>query len=409
MKAYNVLSVFNGYSGGHMALDVLDIKVDKYYSSEIDKYANIASNAMYPGIINMGNIEHWREWNIDFSKIDLFIGGSPCQGFSFAGKQLNFSDPRSKLFFVYVDILNYIRKLNPNIKFLLENVQMKKEYLRIISEYLGVFPVNINSNLVSAQNRNRWYWSNIKTRESGLFSELWTDIPQPIDRKIFLKHIIQDEKNIDEKYYLSEKMHKSLIEWTKRNKEKGNGFKAEIRGENEKSTALTTGAMKSSSTYIKLDKQLNKKTNQDKASCLTGGGNSGGNHSDMDIICINPKTNNKQTYQQDRIYSDEGKSVALCAEHADLKIRQKGRGFNKGGVFTYKSPTLTSNAWEQNNHISIDYKLRRLTPYECGKLQTVPENKLQIMLNCGVSDTQLYKMFGNGWTVDVIAHIFSFL
>ena len=202
MKKINVLSLFDGMSCGQMALSKHN--VNKYYASEIDKYAIQQTQHNFPNTIQLGSIENWKSWDINFSSIDLILAGSPCQGFSFAGKQLNFNDPRSALFFVFVDILNHIKKLNPDVKFLLENVNMKKEYLRIMSEYVGVFPVNINSNLVSAQNRNRWYWSNIKTKEVGLFSETHTDIPQPKDRNIFLRDILQPENEIKEKYYLSE-------------------------------------------------------------------------------------------------------------------------------------------------------------------------------------------------------------
>ncbi len=93
----------------------------------------------------------------------------------------------------------------------------------------------------------------------------------------------------------------------------------------------------------------------------------------------------------------------------DNLILQKGRGFNKGGIHETKTPTLTSNSWEQNNYIQQNYKLRRLTPRECGKLQTFTDAELDVLLNAGISDTQLYKMFGNGWTIDVIAHMLSFL
>lgn len=176
MKPINVLSGFNGMGCIWYALDRNNIKVNKRYSVEIDKHANRANNSAYPDTIQLGDITKIKAKNLE--KIDLFVGGSPCQGFSFAGKQLAFDDPRSKLFFEYVRLWNEIKVINPNAKFLLENVQMKKNELRIISEYMGVFPVNINSNLVSAQNRNRWYWTNIKTKKVGLFDEIYTDIPQ---------------------------------------------------------------------------------------------------------------------------------------------------------------------------------------------------------------------------------------
>ena len=177
-KGLNVLSLFDGISCGQVALERAGIKVDKYYASEIDKYAIQVTQKNYPNTIQLGDITKWKEWDLDWSSIDLVMGGSPCQGFSNAGKGLNFEDPRSKLFFVFVDILNYIKELNPNVKFLLENVKMKKEWQDIITGYMGVEPILINSALVSAQNRTRLYWTNIGTME------------QPKDKNILLDDIL---------------------------------------------------------------------------------------------------------------------------------------------------------------------------------------------------------------------------
>jgi len=132
----NVLSLFDGMSCGQIALERAGVKAGNYYASELDKYAIKVTQANYPDTVQLGDVTKWRDWGIDWSSIDLLIGGSPCQGFSFAGKQLAFDDPRSKLFFVYVDILSHIRSVNPNVKFMLENVRMKKEYLDIITESL---------------------------------------------------------------------------------------------------------------------------------------------------------------------------------------------------------------------------------------------------------------------------------
>lgn len=129
----NILSLFDGMSCGRIAAERAGLKVDKYYASEVDKHAIKVSQANWPDIVHLGDVTKWREWQIDWAGIDLLIGGSPCQGFSFAGKQLAFDDPRSALFFVYVDILNHIRSLNPEVKFMLENVKMKKEHLSVIS------------------------------------------------------------------------------------------------------------------------------------------------------------------------------------------------------------------------------------------------------------------------------------
>lgn len=166
-----VLSLFDGISCGKVALDRAGIKVKNYYASEIDEYAMQVSKNNHPNIIHLGDVNAWRNWNIDWSQIDLLIGGSPCQGFSFAGKLLNFNDERSKLFFVYVDILNHIKSVNPNVKFLLENVKMKADYQNVISGYLGVEPMRINSALVSAARRDRLYWVNF-------------DVDMPEDRGI---------------------------------------------------------------------------------------------------------------------------------------------------------------------------------------------------------------------------------
>ena len=172
----NVLSLFDGMSCGRIALDRLGIKVDNYYASEIDKYAMKVSEANYPDIIQVGDVTELDTSTLP--NIDLIMGGSPCQGFSFAGKQLAFDDPRSALFFEFV---RCVKELKPKY-FLLENVRMKKEYLDIISEHMGVEPIMINSALVSAQNRVRYYWTNIP------------GVEQPEQRGIVLRDILENKK-----------------------------------------------------------------------------------------------------------------------------------------------------------------------------------------------------------------------
>lgn len=154
-----VLSLFDGISCGRLALERAGIEVDAYYASEIDASAERISQKNWPDIIRLGDINGWKEWELP--KIDLVIGGSPCQGFSRNGHCLNFEDPRSKLFFVYVEIWKYLKEKNPEIKFFLENVEMKKEWREVITEYMGQQPVLLNSKLVSAQSRPRMYWSDI--------------------------------------------------------------------------------------------------------------------------------------------------------------------------------------------------------------------------------------------------------
>lgn len=384
-----VLSLFDGMSCGQIALKQLGIIPEVYYASEIDKHAIKQTQLNFPDTVQLGDVTKWKEWDIDWKLIDLVLAGSPCQGFSFAGKQLAFDDSRSKLFFVFIDILNHIRSLNPDVLFLLENVNMKKSHMRIISEYCGVFPVNINSNLVSAQNRDRWYWTNIRTKQVGLFGEVYSDIPQPVDRGIFLRDIL--ESDVDEKYYVSQ----SVLD---RMNNPHKCFSPKINP--DKTGCLSTGnnsakmSFDSGTTFISIDgkaptqrnatgRSLDKKhnyqfiklniegkvsKNQEKSSCFTAGAHSGGYHSDMDLIL------------------------------------QRERGNNKGCVFEGKTPTLSACSWEQNNLLSTSRCIRRLTPVECSRLQTVPS-----WYRWKCSDTQIYKMIGNGWTVDVIVHILSFI
>ena len=203
MEGIVVLSLFDGISCGRVALERAGIKVKSYYASEIDKHAIKVSKDNFKDIIHIGDVTkvsfkdgflytEYGEYNV--GKIDLVLAGSPCQGFSMAGKQLAFDDPRSKLYFEFERIFNEVTEYNPQVKFVLENVKMKKEYKDIISIRLGknnipIEPVAINSNLVSAQNRYRLYWTNISD-----------DISQPKDRGIYLKDVLQDK--VDDKYYV---------------------------------------------------------------------------------------------------------------------------------------------------------------------------------------------------------------
>ena len=385
-------------SCGQIALRELGVPIERYYASEIDKHAIKQTQLNFPDTIQLGDVEKWREWNIEWSEIDLLLAGSPCQGFSLAGKMLGHDDPRSRLYWVFLDILHHVQKLNPNVKYLLENVRMRPSDELRINESLGIRPVVINSALVSAQNRVRLYWSNIQTKSEGIWCELITDIPQPSDRGIYIGDILDDE--VDEKYYMR---NLSLNE--------------------EALESIATTQEGTASDVVKLDKNLKPKAQQDKASCLTAGGHSGGNHSDMDILYIG--------------------------------IYQRGRGYLKSRVIPDKSPTLTSNSWSFNNMAcamrgrgdnddllitpgtwrthkdgqgfrptaggkapcipararndgsgqpvaKIGCMLRRLTPTECSRLQTIPD-----WYKFGCSDTQAYKMLGNGWTVEVVKHILS--
>jgi DNA-cytosine methyltransferase len=353
----NVLSLFDGMSCGQIALNRIGLKPTKYYAAELDKYAIKVTQANYPNTVQLGDVTNWREWDINWSSIDLLIGGSPCQGFSFAGKQLAFDDPRSKLFFVYVDILNHIRSVNPRIKFMLENVRMKKEYLAVISEQLGVEPVFINSALVSAQNRQRYYWAN------------WA-IEQPEDKGILLADILECD------YVDREKSH-----CLDANYYKGGNLKSYFE-KNRRQLAFKNPA---AIVGRKLDGsgKRNDKLDSRPVQCLEV-------HEHGKSRCLS-------TVAKDTVIS------CLPAGRYPLII-QKGRGNNPGGfrALDGKAPTISANSWEHNNHLSNGKDYRKLTPIECERLQTVSDNYTN-----HVSNTQRYKMLGNGWTVDVIAHIFK--
>ena len=187
----NVLSLFDGISVGQLALQHRGISVDNYYASEINPYAITITQHNFPNTVQLGDINNWKAWSIDWASINLVLAGSPCQDLSFAGKKDGLSGSRSSLFYVFRDILKHIQSVNPSVLFLLENVKMKGEYLDIITNEVGVEPVRINSNLMSAQNRDRYYWTNIADG----------NIPLPEDMGIVLKDILLPE--YDGKYPLS--------------------------------------------------------------------------------------------------------------------------------------------------------------------------------------------------------------
>jgi DNA (cytosine-5)-methyltransferase 3A len=191
MKKFNVVSLFNGMNTGRQALENVGIKVNKYYSSEIKPYAIELTQHHFPDTIQVGDVTKWKEWDIDWKNIDLILSGSPCQDLSAAGKRAGIHGKKSSLFFTFVDILNHCKSLNPNVLFLQENVgSASKLDVGIMSRALGVYPVRINSKLVTAQLRDRYYWSNIRTKQDGMFGDLVTDIPQPKDRGIMFKDIL---------------------------------------------------------------------------------------------------------------------------------------------------------------------------------------------------------------------------
>jgi DNA-cytosine methyltransferase len=383
----NLLSLFDGKSSGYTACELAGIPVDNYYSAEIDKYAIQVSNAIHPTQTRLGSVTEWREWNIDWASIDLILGGFPCQAWSMAGKQLGDKDERGILFWTMLDIMKHVRHYNQKAHFLIENVKMKKEFEEYITHHMTnavgeVYKTLINSALVSAQNRKRYYWTSFT-------------VSQPEDKGVVLADILED---------MEPKV--------------GRMVGRKINPE--------TGKRDDYNPNLKTEQRVEPRPD-DKSGCLT-------------------------TVQKDNVV-----------------IMQRARGNNPGGARAIdgKSPTLSANSWQHNNHLAFsvngndrvkaisenehgyrphkndasksgiselgrilklgggktdilttshapklavssdirDLKYRKLTPRECFRLQTVPEHYIDKILACGVSNSQLYKIAGNGWTDEVIAHI----
>lgn len=416
----NVLSLFDGMGCGNIALRELGINVNKYYASEIDKFAIMQTNHNFPGIIHLGSV-----LDVDVSKldrIDLLIGGSPCQSFSFAGKRNGMTtteneeiynlerylelksegfqfEGQSYLFWEYMRILTDIRKYNPDVKFLLENVEMGDKWERVLSESIGIFGVHINSALVSAQNRKRIYWTNIRVKEVGLFGELHSDIPQPKDEGILLKDILEEE--VDEKYYLSEKLINFFENNSKKMKEQGKGFNFSPTDGNKKGNCVTT----------KCGSRMD-----DDFICVAMRGRNPNNHSDRTSGSpteqrlepnLNGKTNTITTVQKDnlvlQIKEATSKGYAEINPGECFDMEQPNSNTRRGRKMESKSNSLMAQNMSFMNYTN-DYRIRRLSPTECARLQTIP-NWYELI----VSETQQYKMLGNGWTVKVIMHILQYL
>jgi DNA (cytosine-5)-methyltransferase 3A len=360
----NVLSLFDGMSCGQQALERAGIKVDKYFASEIDKYAIQVTMANYPNTIQLGSVVNVMGGGLP--KIDILIGGSPCQSFSFAGKRKGMStkdeqeiltlnhylelksegfefEGQSYLFWEYMRLLNEVK---PKY-FLLENVMMGEKWEKILSKAIGVKPIMINSALLSAQNRQRLYWTNIGLEPQGLFGDLETIIQQPKDKGILLKDIL--EENIDKKYFLTVKGINKINSFINLEIVKC----ARMIGRDPDNT-------KSRKPCDKTEQFIEKRFDY-KSGTLT-------------------------TVQKDNLLILGG----------DFRF-DEGFRWREGG----KTGTLCTNG---ESFAKINSQIRRLTPIECERLQTVKDN-----YTAHVSDSQRYRMLGNGWTVDVIVHILNYI
>ena len=513
-----VLSLFDGMSCGQIALSKLGIKVDKYYASEIDKYTIQITQKNFPDTVQLGDICEIDAK--DFMDVDLILAGSPCQGFSFAGKQLAFDDPRSSLFFEFVRLLKEIR---PKY-FLLENVRMKKEFLEVITEqvsscytaddvapeYKDIFgsvkiePHFINSSLLSAQSRQRYYWTNIP------------NIQQPEDKGIVLRDVLEYEpqdptlmsdnfvarqiKNEKDDCLITEGKEKasnlSAEEYVKNGRQGdylacdddgkpiadmvGKNGKKLIKENLDKAMTITARDYKGfsgrGSTGVRVDspKQVGvavdikghdilKRVYSPEGKSPTINAHSGGNTEPKVVtggamrarsknkdgkhvewkettpqqmleLRKDEKSNSISTVSKDslvvqsyrEVRTDEAKKARKEArqktgkDHTPFRSKKlEPRDDGKVGTVTpslnkdheismirEKSKTVRSGgrgSYDRHEWDSVDeMHWRKLTPLECERLQTVPDGYTE-----GVSNTQRYRMLGNGWTVDVIAHILT--
>jgi len=481
--------------------------------------------------------------NVDvhtLGKIDLLIGGSPCQSFSFAGKRKGMStkdeveilsmdqylelkeqnfefEGQSYLFWEYMRILTDLRKINPDVKFLLENVMMGEKWEKVLSKAIGVNPIEINSALVSAQNRKRLYWTNIGMKPAGLFGDLESIIVQPKDKGILLKDILESE--IDEKYFISQKMIDGFLSHNKRHIEEKNqtGFNWKpTNGDKKANTLRANAALCATDNSIIVHNLMPRSStngnggsghltrNDGKTYCLDTGNTNAVEvrevrqlnrgiiqHIIPEIVSVRkyevdvlglqkilkehktlnnqqianylnvPKTMVEHWFRSDnyfsipdkdiwmklkellkintnefddsimtfedkesvfdkanRVYDEDGIAPTLTSTSADERIlvrevrqlnqiaefgsqpRQQNRVYDIEGI----APALCTGHAGQTHNIQLQSRIRRLTPTECERLQTVPDGYTD-----GVSDTQRYRMLGNGWTVEVIAHIFNYL
>ena len=336
----NVLSLFNGMNTGRQALENVGIKVNKYYSSEIKPYAIELTQHHFPDTIQVGDVTKWREWDIDWKSIDLVLSGSPCQDLSAAGKRAGINGKKSSLFFTFVEILEYIKSLNQKVLFLQENVgSASKLDVGIMSRALGVYPVRINSSLVTAQLRDRYYWSNIRTKETMF--DVVTDIPQPKDKRIMFKDILTSG-------FVDTDKHVALKMQNNRN----NQASQESLKHRNKTTGMIT-------LIYEHNNELRVKTNTIKG---------------FDVVTEND-----------------------CIDLSFPKSTTR-----RGRVIKGKSPCLM----ESNNNL-YSYKdgiVRTVNQVEMERLQGFPDGYTSIL-----SKAKAGSLLGDGWTLPIIEHIFSFI
>ena len=370
-----ILNLFSGMGCDIMAHSRTNLPpITKVYHADIDKYATAVDRFLHPQVIQLGDVTKIK--GSDLGHVNLILAGSPCQGFSFSGKQLAFDDPRSQLFFEFVRVLNELREINPKIHFLLENVKMKKEFRDVITDQLGVHPIELNSALDSAQSRKRLYWAS------------WGIMPQ-IDKGIVLSDILEDFGQADlvgkqGKVLLKENIEKASCLLARDYKGFGNQGQTGVR-------CIEVGQAEEIKGHDVIRRVYSPNGKSPTLNTM-GGGNREPKVAIGQIVGrrINPKTKKRDDYNK------------------DIKPRQRLeiRADKKSGALT--------TVQKDNVVVNEDIRWRALTPIECERLQTVEDNATLYGIdeNCKqitISKTQRYKMLGNGWCVDTIAHILSYL
>ena len=358
-----VLSLFNGMNCGYIALDRLGIKPTRYYSSEIDQHAIKIANKNYPDTIQLGDVNNWRDWDIEWQFVDLIFSGFPCQAWSVAGKQQGDRDPRGQLFWVMLDIMKHVMECNPNAKYLMENVRMSNAFEKYITHHTeqalpNVNKYLINSSLVSAQNRKRFYWTNID------------GIEQPKDRGIVLKDILEDG--------LTDRTKSHCLD---ANYFKGGNLKSYFEKHRRQLVFSPNGMCHVGDADLNGNQSIKRVYHEDgKAPTLT---TMGGGHREPKVLVKGARMVGRRL-DASGTRKDNDKSIAIKQM---IEVRDDDKT-NCLTTVTKDSILVENMSW------------RKLTCLEAERLQTVPDGYTE-----GVSNTQRYKMLGNGWTCDVIAHI----
>lgn len=356
IKEYNVLSLFNGMSTGHQALVNLGLPIGKYYSSEIKKAAIKLTNHHFPETVELGNILNWREWNIDWSKINFVLSGSPCRDLSVAGKREGINGSNSGLFWVFIEILEHIKKFNPDVIFFQENVgSASRKDIGIMSRALGVYPIRINSSLVTAQLRDRYYWTNIRTKQDGFFGDIVVDVPIPKDKKIKFKDVITD------------------------------GFV-----NRDKCTALLE-RQSTSATYKNMFGEKSQKYLRKRA--------------DIGMMPVVYFELSDLLFEHDgklAVKTNTTKGFDYLTENDCLNLAFEKSTTRRGRLTKGKSPCLV--ATNEPLYAVNGIMLRLLNKIELCRLQGFPDNYCDIL-----SRNEAASLLGDGWTLPIVEHFFQYL